>query len=485
MAHPSFFQRVAQAALWAVAPQNLMQRRYDAARIMSDRNARFTTFAPEVAQALQQSRSKSRYYAENNSYVSAAHRALGTHLVGAEIVAASTHPDPATQALLNEAWTRFCAVCDYDGLTNMGGMQSALVGDWIRDGEAVAIMHTTAEGLRVQRIAADQIDDSATRDLGGGAFVQSGVEFDSAGRKVAFHLFAQNPANTSAMNLQSVRVDAADVIHLFEPRGPGQCRGMPVGVSALKRVAEIDQLEDALLVGTKTAAMFCGVVTDESAQAEPPFEGVQTGTEVLQKLAPGTMLHVNGAGKKVTFTTPQQATQGVEFLASQIRAVASAYGVPPQFVDSDYARTNFSSLKSALAIYASRLDQIVHTILRPMVLDRLWRRWIVTEILAGRIDAPTFESDPSPWCGVEWYPPSPPVADDEKAAKADVLQIANGLKSRSQAIRERGYAPEALDAEIAAERERAQALGLSFAAPAKEQQPEENDDDSGDPPDKS
>jgi len=50
--------------------------------------------------------------------------------------------------------------------------------------------------------------------------------------------------------------------------------------------------------------------------------------------------------------------------------------------------------------------------------------------------------------------------------KAEIEQIAAGLKSRTQALAERGYDAEQVDAEIAADQAREQALGLSFGAKA-------------------
>jgi lambda family phage portal protein len=452
MARRSFARRLRDAF-------TVFTRRYDGARLTPDRNMRFTTYAGEVPAAAALLRNRSRALAENNPYFSAAIRTLAKDLVGAEIVPGSTHPDPATQKLLAEAWAVFSAVADFDGITTLGGLEAALVTDMARDGDGLAIMRNTEDGLRIQRVSAEMLDDSQTRDLGGGAFIQNGIQFDSAGRRVAYWFFPAAPANTFAANVQSVPVPAEDVIHLFEPRGPGQCRGVPSGSAAIKRMGEIDQLEDALLVGNKVAAMLCGVVTDDYASGPLPFDGEQNGSTLTSGLEPGTILNL-GAGKKITFSTPAQSAQGVEFLASQLRAVASAFGVPPHCIDSDYSKANFSSLRASLVTYAGRLDQIVHTILRPQLLDRIWRRWITTEILRGAIEAPDFESNPDPWFSVEWFPPAPPVADEAKAAQADALQIASGLKSRSQAIRERGYAPEALDAERAADAERAKALGL-------------------------
>ena len=464
MAQRNFVTRFGEAVRHVLTPQTTT-RGYDGARLMTDRNARFGPYVSEASASTYRLRQRSRYYGENNPYFQAAIRALATNAVAAGIVAASTHPDPATRALLSQLFAQFAARADFDGLTNLGGLESAFMSDLARDGEALAIMRNTDAGLAIQRLPVEFLDETQTRDLGGGAYIQNGVEFGPEGRR-AYHIFPSAPANSSAQTIQSIRVPAEDVLHIFEARGAGQCRGTPWGAAALKRIGEIDQLEDALLVGTKTAAMMCAFITDEFGSSTLPFDGEQSGSTLTSGMEPGAILNM-GAGKKITTTAPAQAAQGVEFLASQIRAVASAFGVPPHLIDSDYSRANYSSLRASLVSYAARLDQIVHTILVPQLLNRIWRRWITTEILRGAIAAPDFETNPDVWFGVEWFPPAPPVADEIKAAQADVLQITNGLKSRSQAIRERGYVPEALDEERAADAERATAMGLDKPATAK------------------
>lgn len=52
-----------------------------------------------------------------------------------------------------------------------------------------------------------------------------------------------------------------------------------------------------------------------------------------------------------------------------------------------------------------------------------------------------------------------------KDASAEILQIEAGLKSRTQALSERGYDAEQVDREIAAERKRERTLGLDFQRP--------------------
>ena len=57
------------------------------------------------------------------------------------------------------------------------------------------------------------------------------------------------------------------------------------------------------------------------------------------------------------------------------------------------------------------------------------------------------------------------LAREARDAAAEILQIEAGLKSRTQAIAERGYDAEQVDREIAAERKREAELGLDFRRP--------------------
>ena len=97
--------------------------------------------------------------------------------------------------------------------------------------------------------------------------------------------------------------------------------------------------------------------------------------------------------------------------------------------------------------------------------DPVWRRWVTTEILAGRLDAPGFERDPEPYLSANWLPPKTHWVDPLKDAEGEVVAIEAGLMSRRQAVAARGYDLEALDKEIAEDRANAKSLGLDFSTP--------------------
>ena len=107
--------------------------------------------------------------------------------------------------------------------------------------------------------------------------------------------------------------------------------------------------------------------------------------------------------------------------------------------------------------FRQRVEQIQFHTLIPQILTPIWERMIMCAVLSGELE---FDADVM---SVEWYPPALPWVDPAKDADAEATLIASGLKSRRQAVAERGYDIETLDSEIAADRKREADLGLTFA----------------------
>ena len=85
-----------------------------------------------------------------------------------------------------------------------------------------------------------------------------------------------------------------------------------------------------------------------------------------------------------------------------------------------------------------------------------------TAVLAGALDLPDYDARRREYLAGNWLPPKWDWVDPMKDARAEIEQIDAGLKSRTQALAERGYDAEQVDAEIAADKAREKSLGLSF-----------------------
>ena len=99
------------------------------------------------------------------------------------------------------------------------------------------------------------------------------------------------------------------------------------------------------------------------------------------------------------------------------------------------------------------------------MLRPVYRRFVTTEILSGRLAVPLNAST----LRTKWIAPKGQWLDPLKDAQAEALAISSGLTSRREAVAARGIDVESLDNEIAADRAREERLGLSFAPPPQQQ----------------
>ncbi len=410
----------------------------------------------EVGAAAGPVRRRASYYARNNPWIANGVNAIVAGAIGPGIVPQSQHSDRAVRDAIHRRWRAWTSEADADGVTDAYGQQALCVRAMVETGEAFAQLIPTPAGLRCRILDGDMLPLSETRVLDGGRQIVQAVELDADGARRAYWVYATRPdlATMSMLSTDLVRIDADHMCHLYQPLAPGQLRGISWLAPVLLRLHELDLYEDAQLVRQKVAALFAGFVTDATGGA---FTGDTTAPGVLQTgLEPGT-LKVLPPGTDVKFSEPAQIGDAVQFLKLQLQSIAAGIGVPAYLLDGDLSQANYSSLRAALVEFRTRLEQlqfgvIVHQLCRP-----IWRAWITTEVLAGRL-----VGDLDELLAVEWITPAQPWVDPQKDAEAARLALAAGLTSRRREVAALGWNVEELDAEIAADHAREKSLGLRF-----------------------
>ncbi len=332
--------------------------------------------------------------------------AIEDSLIGAGITPAAKHPDAAVRSALDDAFAGWTIAADFDGLTDFGGLQAQVAHGLIVDGEAFIHVLEGEDGPRLQIIPPELVDESLTRELGEGACIVAGVEFNESGQRVAYHVLRARPADQFATAEPPVRILAENMLHVFAPLGPGQVRGVSWLAPIVLRLQELDQLEDALLVGAKVAAMHAGFLTDLNAQAQSPYDGTQTGSVLESGLEPGTLKFLP-PGVDIKFSTPTQAAQSVQFAQLQLRAIAAGLGVPEHLLTGDLSGANYSSLRAGLVAFRMRIERTQYHTLIPQFLRPVWRRFVRHLALVGEVDAIALEAEPTAF-DAEWYPPACP-----------------------------------------------------------------------------
>lgn len=389
---------------------------------------------------------RAAYLATNNPWIANGTGNLTSYLTG---TGARPAPRAGNAELRRDLIARFdvwAEDADHAGRTDFYGLQAIMARDLVVSGEALAIMHDSPDGLRIQALPSELLDRSRTGVLANGRYTSQGVEFDAGGRRIAYWILPERPESSVTVAAPAVRVPAADVIHVVHPIGPGQVRGLSWLAPAILPASELDTLQDALLVSAKVAALHAGFIRDAGDTGTLGDEW--DGETVFE---PGALTRLP-AGTDVTFNSPQQLREAPELVRTSLRSLAAALGLPPHLLDGDLERANYSSLRAGLLPFRRRMEQAQHGTLVPQMLRPVWRRWLAREVLEG-LDAPLAVA-------CDWQFPRFEFVDPGKDIAATREAIDAGLQSRTAAIAELGWNADDIDAERAADIERERELGL-------------------------
>ena len=419
-------------------------RKYDAAtkgRRGSGWTATGTSANSETALSLSTLRDRARELVRNNPYAKNAVDVITTNTIGTGIIPRPRMNGSSSQTLV-ENWNKWASTkrCDFEGQHTFYGIQALAMRTIAESGEVLIrkrMVNDKEMPLRLQVLEPDFLDSAKNFDkIKDGGYIVQGVEFDSNGKRVAYHLFDRHPGEGSG-SLSSKRVDASDILHIYSVDRPGQVRGVPFGASAMLRLRDFDDYEDAQLMRQKIAACFAVFVQDASADAIGGTSSAKS--DLPERVEPGIIEQLP-AGKTVTFASPPQAEGYDIYTRKVLQAIAVGYGVTYEALTSDLSNVNFSSGRMGWLEFARRIIHWQNNIIIPRLCDEVWTWFMAASKMAtGKGESVI----------VDWTPPRREMIDPVKETNAIILAIRAGLISWQEAVREQGYDPDTLLAHIA------------------------------------
>ncbi|MCT9000551.1 phage portal protein [Chelativorans intermedius] len=416
---------------------------------------------------------RARWLTRNNGYAANAIESWAGNVVGAGIKPSSLIPDAALKARVQRLWLDWTDEADAEGFTDFYGLQRRAAREVFIAGEVFFRFRSRRpeDGLSVpmqlQMIPSEMLPLTRNEQHPGGNVIRQGIEFDRIGRRVAYHFLRRHPGDTTDPGLagETVRVPASEVIHMIDPVDAGQLRGVSRFAPAIVKLFLLDQYDDAELDRKKVAAMHALFITTP-APAEP-FDVAESdveGERVLD-LQPGSVTMLE-PGEEIQTSAPADVGQTYEpFQYRTLLQVSAALGVPYAYLSNDMLKANYSNSRLALLEFRRRIEAYQHAVMVFQLCRRVWARWMDIAVMAGALDIADYERDRRDQIACSWLPPKWDWVDPLKDARAEIEQIEAGLKSRTQALSERGFDAEQVDAEIAADKARERSLGLSFTGP--------------------
>ena len=121
--------------------------------------------------------------------------------------------------------------------------------------------------------------------------------------------------------------------------------------------------------------------------------------------------------------------------------VSAALGIPYAYLSNDMIKANYSNARLALLEFRRRTEAYQHAVIVWQLCRRVWTRWMNTAVLTGALTIPDYQAKRRACLACAWLPPKWDWVDPLKDAKAEIEQIAAGLKSRTQALAEAVMTP--------------------------------------------
>ncbi len=400
-------------------------------------------------------RTRSRSLYQNVPYMAEALRSLVAATIGTGIVPNWTGEEADK---FNAAWAQMVPNLDADGRLDIYGLQVAAYRAMEADGEVLVRIRPRrlTDGLLVpiqfQLLEIDWLDSARSQSNGPNTIV-NGVEYDVLGKVAGYWLFDEHPGEVRSFRSRrstSSFVAAEKIIHLFTPDRPGQGRGFPRAAPVIARVRDLQLYEDAELqrknLETRLSVLASG---DPSEMANAP-PGLSNGEAVTQaketgelgQLASGGITQVP-IGMNLTLVEPKAAPGYVDYMKFNLHLVAAGYGVTYAMMTGDGSEANFSSERGLVLNFRRQAEAVQWTLLIPKLCDRMCREFANACELAGIVQKASYSIDHAT--------PKWDYVNPAQDVNADLAEIGGGLSSFSEKLRRRGYKPDAVFTELAAD----------------------------------
>lgn len=350
--------------------------------------------------------------------------------------------------------------CDTTKVNNFYEMQQIVCLSWLMNGDAVALVRYSDRetaympyGLRIHMIESDKVCNPQSYgsyvnlqqvNPDNGNRIYNGVEIDSQGAVVAYHICSTYPNSSMQVEKKWERVEAfgkrtgfQNVLMVYESERAEQYRGVPYLAPVIESIKQLTRYSEAEIMAAVINGFFTIFITTEKNTSEMPFTGfAEDGEGEVSDgsnygIGPG-MINILAPGEDIKAADPARPNVNFDaFTTAYAKYIGAALEIPSELLLKQFG-ASYSASKAALeeAWKAFRMKRtwLVNDFCQPV-----YEMWLVEAIALGRISAPGFYLDPSireAWCKCSWNGPSQGMLDPLKEINAATKRVALGVSTR-------------------------------------------------------
>ena len=274
-------------------------------------------------------------------------------------------------------------------------------------------------------------------ELEGDENVRLGIRFHPEYKTPThYYIRRHHPDDTKNAEVIYDEIPAHRVIHLFEKKFPGQVRGYPWVSPVMNQTRDLQDYEEAHLIGEQVAACSAAFVT--SSDGNTAAAGARSQGQ-LEDIAPGKIHYLN-EDETVQFSNPNRpgGTFGL-YVNTKLRAIAAGLDYPFELLAKTY-ENSYSG--GRLATIDGRMTFRVWQDIQRRGMRRIYRRWLDMAILLDALDEDAWEhyvEEKDTYRTHEWHPPKWPWVDPLQEVRADSEAISSDIGTISQSLADRGF----------------------------------------------
>ena len=367
-------------------------------------------------------------------------------------------------------WAERKDACDATGINDFYGLQQLAMLSWPMSGDCFCLFRryepTTLQpySLRLHLLEADRVRTPAadggitmlttTGKTENGNPIYDGVEVDSNGRIVAYHIANTYPFQSTLVPTKFARVEAygkatglPNILHIMDSERCEQYRGVPYLAQVMEPLLQMRRYTEAEIMAAIVQSFFTAFVKTNGDTTQMPFgEPASEDAQEVSKdptdyeMGPGNTV-IMEPGEDVAFGSPTHPNTGFNvFMRAMCEQVGAALEIPADLLimafNSSYSASR-AALLEAWKAFRMRREWLVKSFCRPV-----FEVWLTEAVARGRIIAPGFLTDPlirQAYLQSEWIGPSQGQLDPTKEVQAAQMAVENGFSTReAEAIRLNG-----------------------------------------------
>ncbi len=470
----------------------------EADRLLSGWVTGTTPINSQIESDLRQLRARSRNLAKNDPYLRRFFQLCRANIVGhkgfsfssdVKRKAGSPDADQLVQAAIEKEWKEFGkpgVACSLDKFS-MVDIQNLIVDQLFRDGEAILYQYKGKSenkyGVSFKFIDPELMDVNH-KGFNGSGKIRMGIETDSRGRVVAYHLRSTDTAHDNHYQVGGkgyIRIPKNQIIHKFFSEYVDQLRGYPQGASALLRMRYLNGYEEAELVAARTSSATMGFI--ERGENGLGFEGGvvtdEEGNEIVEEdeeiqADAGSFHYIDKGASIHTWDPAHPTTAYKDYVKGVLRGIASGLGIDYNTLANDLEGVNFSSLRGGV-LESRELWKCFQDWMITHIMNDVFERWLTESLLNNAITMPNgtpFSSANLPrymdyhFQGRRWA-----WVDPKKDIETATIAVNERFRSRSDIIREQGGDPEQVWEEIKRETKLLETMGITPIVAAMDSEP--------------